>query len=60
MIPDLDAPDLERFPLYERAAGYTFVQEPGDAVYVPPMWWHTTRMLSVSVAVGSTFTNAAH
>jgi histone arginine demethylase JMJD6 len=60
MIPDLDAPDPERFPLYERAEGYTFVQEPGDAVYVPPKWWHTTRMLSVSIAVGSTFANAAH
>jgi hypothetical protein len=60
MIPDLETPDLERFPLYARAEGYTFVQEPGDAVYVPPKWWHTTRMLSVSIAVGSTFANAAH
>lgn len=60
MIDDLDNPDLTRFPLFAKATPIRFVQEPGDAVYVPPFWWHATRMLSVSIAVGSTFANGAH
>lgn len=59
-VHDLERGDPVRFPLYEGARGHRFVQEPGDAVYVPPKWWHATRMLSVSIAVGSTFANAAH
>lgn len=60
MIPDLDHPDLEKFPLYAKSKPLRFVQEPGDAVYVPPFWWHATQMLSISIAVGSTFANKAH
>jgi hypothetical protein len=59
-VPNLDEPDFERFPLLRKATPYRFVQEPGDAVYVPPFWWHATRMRTVSIAVGSTFANGAH
>ncbi|MFO0549587.1 MAG: cupin-like domain-containing protein [Polyangiaceae bacterium] len=59
-IPDFQSPDLERFPLYAKARIARFVQEEGEAVYVPPFWWHTTRMLTTSIAVGSTFANQAH
>jgi histone arginine demethylase JMJD6 len=59
-VPNVFDPDFGRFPLLERATPYRFVQEPGDAIYVPPFWWHATRMRTVSIAVGSTFANAAH
>lgn len=59
-LPDLEAVDYQRFPLAEQAVGYRFLQEPGDAVYVPPFWWHATKMRSVSIAVGTTFANGAH
>lgn len=59
-IPNINAPDFERFPLLRKATPYRFVQEPGDAIYVPPFWWHATKMRTISIAVGSTFANGAH
>ncbi|MFT3924996.1 MAG: cupin-like domain-containing protein [Myxococcales bacterium] len=59
-IPNLENPDFERFPLFKKATPIRFVQEPGEAVYVPEGWWHATRMVSISIAVSSTFANLAH
>lgn len=50
-IKDLDHPDLEKFPLFERATQYRTVIEPGDTIFVPSRWWHTARVLSPSVSV---------
>lgn len=39
---DFDAPDLERFPRFSDAIASARVAmlEPGDAIYIPSMWWH--------------------
>jgi len=39
---DFEAPDFERFPKFRRALENARVADlyPGDAVYVPSMWWH--------------------
>lgn len=39
---DFDQPDLDRFPKFEQAMEQAQVAElePGDAVFVPGMWWH--------------------
>jgi len=44
---DVENPDLERFPRYAQALEQAFVAElePGDAVYIPYMWWHGVRSL---------------
>ena len=36
------APDLARFPRYAEAeaAALQAVLQPGDAIYIPPLWWH--------------------
>jgi hypothetical protein len=36
------APDKERFPLFEQVKGQSLVAElePGDALYLPKLWWH--------------------
>ncbi len=36
------APDLARFPKYEEALRHSFSVdlEPGDAILIPPLWWH--------------------
>lgn len=39
---DFERPDFERFPRFSEALKHarTAVLEPGDAVYIPSMWWH--------------------
>ena len=39
---DLAAPDLARFPRFAEALRHAFTAElgPGDAVFIPDLWWH--------------------
>ena len=41
-LVDFAAPDLQRFPKFADAIehGQTAVLSPGDAVFIPSMWWH--------------------
>ena len=41
-LVDFAAPDLERFPRFSEAMAHAQVAElePGDAVFIPSMWWH--------------------
>lgn len=40
-------PDLAKYPKYKQAmaACYTVVLEPGDALFIPSMWWHHVESL---------------
>jgi hypothetical protein len=42
---DLDNPDLERFPKFAEALKHALVAdlEPGDAIYIPALWWHAVQ-----------------
>lgn len=44
---DLDAPDLDRYPRFSLAwaAARTAELEPGDAIFIPAIWWHHVRAL---------------
>jgi hypothetical protein len=46
-LVDFDAPDLARFPRFAEAMVAAQVAElaPGDALYIPYMWWHHVRSL---------------
>jgi Cupin-like domain len=46
-LVDIRKPDLERFPRYAEALEAAEVAElnPGDAVYVPALWWHNVEAL---------------
>jgi hypothetical protein len=51
---ELDQPDFERFPRFRQAlqAAVQARLEPGDALYIPAMWWHhvqTTGPLNMLV-----------
>src|SRR3546814_18080579 len=42
---DPDHPDHARYPRYAEAERHKLVADlaPGDAIYMPPMWWHHVR-----------------
>jgi len=44
----LDEPEFDRFPRYREALDAAFVAElePGDAVYIPYLWWHGVQSLA--------------
>jgi hypothetical protein len=46
-LVDFDEPDFERFPKFARALenARSAVLEPGDAIFIPSMWWHHVRGL---------------
>jgi len=49
---DLDSPDSSRFPLYGSVeAPIEFELAPGDALFIPPFWFHHVECLSPSVSV---------
>jgi hypothetical protein len=43
----LHAPDFVRFPRFRAALDAAFTAElaPGDAIYIPPLWWHHVESL---------------
>jgi len=52
-VVDFDAPDLERYPRFAEAlaSASSVVLEPGDAVFVPSMWWHHVQGLEPFTAL---------
>jgi hypothetical protein len=53
-LVDLNKPDFERFPRFAQALQHALSAElePGDAIYIPAMWWHHVEGLeSLNVLV---------
>ena len=48
-IESLDNPDYDRFPLFRQAQVIRFLLQPGETLYLPNGWWHTTYMPEVSI-----------
>lgn len=46
-LVDVRKPDLERFPRFAAALAVAEVAElgPGDAIYIPALWWHNVEAL---------------
>ncbi len=46
-LVDFDAPDLEAHPRFADAMDHALIAdlEPGDAIYIPSLWWHHVRSL---------------
>jgi histone arginine demethylase JMJD6 len=52
-VNDVDHPDLEKYPLFANAKALRCFVKEGDTVFLPTGWWHTTRLLSLSIAVST-------
>lgn len=48
---DPEAPDYKKFPALEEVRALKCILRPGDALYIPPRWWHHVRSLSTSFSV---------
>ncbi|MBB1061196.1 cupin-like domain-containing protein [Marilutibacter spongiae] len=46
-VVDFDAPDFERHPRFREALAHaqSATLAPGDAIFIPSMWWHHVRSL---------------
>ena len=46
-LVDMDEPDLQRYPRFAEALRHAQAAElePGDAIYIPSMWWHRVQSL---------------
>jgi hypothetical protein len=51
LVDDLDKPDLDRFPLFAKATPLKATVRAGETIFNPGGWWHSTRMLTPSIAV---------
>lgn len=52
---DVENPDLGKFPEFSKAAYVECILEEGEVLYIPPLWWHYIRSLSVSFSVSFWF-----
>ncbi|XRB15429.1 bifunctional peptidase and arginyl-hydroxylase [Pseudoscourfieldia marina] len=52
---DVDAPDLDKYPLFAEASGVTVTLEPGDVLYIPSNVWHHVRALTPSASISFAF-----
>jgi hypothetical protein len=46
-LVELNAPDFQRYPRFRSALAAAQVAElgPGDALFIPPLWWHNVESL---------------
>ncbi|MFC4701960.1 cupin-like domain-containing protein [Glaciecola siphonariae] len=46
-LVDLNAPDFEKYPLFKHALANAYSAElgPGDAIFIPMLWWHHVESL---------------
>lgn len=59
-LPNLDNVDLEKYSLYAQATPIRFELHPGEILFVPTGWWHTTRILTPSITVSASRVNASN
>ena len=39
-VIDIDEPDLQHFPRFSAAQSWDCTLDPGDVLYIPPLWFH--------------------
>ena len=61
-LVDFAAPDLARFPRFAEARAHAFSAElgPGDAIFIPPLWWHHVQSLELCNILVNYWWGASH
>lgn len=59
-IVDVDHPDLARFPLFAKARAIRITLQPGESVFMPCGWWHTTRVPGASLSTVISIANRSN
>jgi len=61
-LVDFRHPDFERFPLFSNALENAWVADlaPGDAIYIPALWWHHVESLDKCNALVNYWWREAH
>ena len=61
-LVDFRDPDFERFPRFRQALEHATVEElePGDAIYIPALWWHHVESLDKCNALVNYWWREAH
>jgi hypothetical protein len=59
-ISKVDDVDLTKFPLFAQAEPTVFILEPGEMLFIPSHWWHTTKMLTPSISISSNVVNQSN
>lgn len=59
-IPDIEHVDLAEFPLFAEAHQSRVTLGPGETLFVPSGWWHTTKMAGPSISVSTNTVNRAN
>jgi hypothetical protein len=52
--------DLAKFPLYANATPIRFELRPGEILFVPAGWWHTTRIVTPSITISASRVNGSN
>lgn len=60
LLNSVENPDLKKFPLFAKAVPVEFVLEPGEFVFIPSRWWHTTKMLTPCISVSVNVVNQSN
>ncbi|MDP9340426.1 MAG: cupin-like domain-containing protein [Acidobacteriota bacterium] len=60
LINSVDNPDLMKFPLFAQAEPTVFILEPGEMLFIPSHWWHTTKMLTPSISISANVVNQSN
>ncbi len=59
-VPDVDHPDLNKFPLFAQAKSLRITLKAGESVFMPCGWWHTTNVPGVSLSTVFSISNKSN
>ena len=59
-VEDVWTPREDQFPLLKDARPLHLVMRPGETLFVPAGWWHSTRLGDASISVGESCVNSSN